>query len=375
MVDHATMRKEYLVGTLLVEFLVSRELITLTNDLDLSTIYAKKKKGCYYYPKSLYAICNFDIHLLPVKLNLPMVCEPVDWCKRNDIAESITDLYGGYLSSPVGDFYLQRYRLLTSRDYEHFSISLGQGYQELCNAMNHLQKQVFTINIDMLNFIKNNYDLLVQSGLLMPRILASLNISEAVMQLRMSYLEDQSLMKEFSFKELLMEFMVRVQRARYEVFIINLASAYSGYKFYLPAFLDFRGRIYRAGVLHFHERDLARCLLVYDNIGYSYHDMDDKEQDHSLFILSSAAAFHYKKFNSYNDASEWFLKQFKSIASSDESLIQFSVDASNPYQFISKVICLTGGQINRSFTNSNHTRCISKCISDHGLLLVRSRNS
>lgn len=37
-----------------------------------------------------------------------------------------------------------------------------------------------------------------------------------------------------------------------------LASAYEGYQFYLPSFIDFRGRIYRSGILHFHERDLAR---------------------------------------------------------------------------------------------------------------------
>lgn len=30
--------------------------------------------------------------------------------------------------------------------------------------------------------------------------------------------------------------------------------------------------------------------------------------------------------------------------SSDESLIQFAVDASNPYQFISKVLCIEGGK-------------------------------
>ncbi|GKE67436.1 hypothetical protein Tco_1521597 [Tanacetum coccineum] len=31
---------------------------------------------------------------------------------------------------------------------------------------------------------------------------------------------------------------------------------------FLPAFIDFRGRIYRSGILHFHERDLARSLPI-----------------------------------------------------------------------------------------------------------------
>ncbi|KAK7326258.1 hypothetical protein VNO80_33073 [Phaseolus coccineus] len=53
-----------------------------------------------------------------------------------------------------------------------------------------------------------------------------------------------------------------IQQARYERFILRLAQAYDGYQFYLPVFLDFRGRIYRCGLLHFHERDLVRSLII-----------------------------------------------------------------------------------------------------------------
>lgn len=38
---------------------------------------------------------------------------------------------------------------------------------------------------------------------------------------------------------LLKQFMIDIQRARYESFIIDVASAYVGYDFYLPTFLDF----------------------------------------------------------------------------------------------------------------------------------------
>ncbi|KAL2905158.1 putative DNA-directed RNA polymerase [Bienertia sinuspersici] len=58
--------------------------------------------------------------------------------------------------------------------------------------------------------------------------------------------------------------------ARYKDFIFELASAYAGYQLYLPAFLDFRGRIYRCGILHFHERDLARSLIQIDDDGRKY---------------------------------------------------------------------------------------------------------
>jgi len=33
----------------------------------------------------------------------------------------------------------------------------------------------------------------------------------------------------------------------------------------MQAFIDFRGRIYCAGVLHFQERDLSKSLLVFFN--------------------------------------------------------------------------------------------------------------
>src|SRR5665811_2438480 len=57
-----------------------------------------------------------------------------------------------------------------------------------------------------------------------------------------------------------------IQRARYEDFIINLATALEEYTFWFPAFIDFRGRIYRTGILNFHERDLARSLLLFSSI-------------------------------------------------------------------------------------------------------------
>lgn len=53
-----------------------------------------------------------------------------------------------------------------------------------------------------------------------------------------------------------------IQQARYESLIIEMSKAYAGYNFYLPAFLDFRGRIYRSGVLHFHEMTEAIYRLL-----------------------------------------------------------------------------------------------------------------
>lgn len=112
----------------------------------------------------------------------------------------------------------------------------------------------------------------------------------------MSYLENPSLANLTNSQDLLKDFMGRIQRARYETFIINLASAYEGYRFYLPTFLDFRARIYRAGVLHFHERDLARSLIVFSDSPYQNSQLDSDKEEYIHMVLTSAAAFHYKKF-------------------------------------------------------------------------------
>ena len=99
--------------------------------------------------------------------------------------------------------------------------------------MNILQSQAFEINKDVLTFINQNYDRLVKSGLLMPSFLASLNIKEATDLLRKSFFQEPSVMNICTYNKLLNEFLKRVQRARYETFILNLASAYEGYRFYL----------------------------------------------------------------------------------------------------------------------------------------------
>lgn len=131
----------------------------------------------------------------------------------------------------------------------------------MCNVLNELQSQVFEINSQVLLYLQENRDKLEDVGLLMKRSLANVNLFEASDLLRICYFNDKFVKDVCSCNVLLTELFKRVQKARYEDFVLTLASAYEGYKFYLPAFVDFRGRIYRAGVLHFHERDFSRCLI------------------------------------------------------------------------------------------------------------------
>ncbi|KAL0386617.1 UNVERIFIED_CONTAM: putative DNA-directed RNA polymerase [Sesamum latifolium] len=167
-----------------------------------------------------------------------MVCKPVEWKSTVVNPTTLAEVRGGYLSQPTGDIY-HRYRLLTSHDNSHFFIKLEpdsrHGLLTIMPVINKLQAIPFEIHREGLSFILNNRDYLEECGILMPRFLASLNLKNASDILRKIYAEDES--------------------------IKNVS--YEGYQFYLPSFIDFRGRIYRSGILHFHERDLARSLIVF----------------------------------------------------------------------------------------------------------------
>ncbi|KAG6621672.1 hypothetical protein I3842_Q008800, partial [Carya illinoinensis] len=319
-------------GSGLVQFMEERKLISLMSDLS-GSVRVMKKKGSYFLPSYLYAVCNFDISLLPIKLNLPMVCKPRDWTSArpgNQIPRYLSDLSGGYLSGPTGGLY-DRYRLLSSGDINHFYIYIGgeTNYKKLCLVMNKLQGQAFQINSLWLKYLEDNVDLFVESGLLMPRFLSSMNIKDVTNLLREFHMKDEVINKLCGFNELLHTLSKNIQRSRYENLIIKLAKAYDGYHFYLPAFLDFRGRIYRSGVLHFHERDLARSLIVFADFK-SQGTCDEK-------TLFEAAAFHYKSFDSVEDGLYWITHDF--LSQSDE-VFMYDREAKRPFQFHAHIMAL-----------------------------------
>lgn len=311
-----------------------RKLITLINNAD-GTVQVKKKKGFYYLPRHLYALCNFDMSLLPIKLNLPMVCPPLEWSYAGPPGQkpiNLSDLTGGYLSTPTGCIY-DRYRLLSSGDVNHFYIDIGKGenYHDLCCVMNALQRQAFQINSAWLKYILENEELFVSNGLLMPKFLANMNIKDVSILLREFHIKDEVINKLFSFSELLRTLCSNMQRARYEELIFKLASAYDGYQFYLPAFLDFRGRIYRSGILHFHERDLARSLIV-------FADSESKDDNNNKMCFFPAAAFHYKSFDSIKEGIDWLDDNLTQIGANP---IDYAQRAKRPFQFMANIISFT----------------------------------
>jgi hypothetical protein len=260
------------IGVALVEFLVERDLMVLENTDNLN-VPIQKKKGKYFLPKHLFAICNFDVSLLPIKFNLPMVCEPLPWGSAlldNLIPKYLSDLRGGYLSGITGA--ISRYNLLSTGDINHYYIDISHNYHTLCDVMNKLQNQPFKISKHMLTYIKKYKEMFVNFGLLMPEPLGRVNLKKLGISLRESYIHNSDIVKIYSYAELLEILHKDVNRAQYESMLLNIAEAYDDFQIYLPAFMDFRGRIYRSGILHFHERDLARSFIQFDisNIRYSH---------------------------------------------------------------------------------------------------------
>ncbi|GLJ46000.1 hypothetical protein SUGI_0968820 [Cryptomeria japonica] len=101
--------------------------------------------------------------------------------------------------------------------------------------------------------------------------------------------------------------------------------------------MDFHGRIYRIGVLHFHKRDLARSLIIFSSDAQAPELT--KHDEMSLRIqLACAAAFKYKKFSSLNNAYSWYIQNREQMIELDESLIHLALKASDPFQFIAKVL-------------------------------------
>ncbi|XP_019435869.1 PREDICTED: uncharacterized protein LOC109342314 [Lupinus angustifolius] len=322
--------------------MIERKLIHIETIDDNKAVVKEKGKG--YVKSNLFAVCNFELNLIPLKLNLPMVCKPSDWRHESEMnfvfndykmkdTFMLSNLRGGYLSDPTIEIY-NRFSLITSHNLSNFNIELHESkYKELCIILNGLQNQGFQINKDVLEFIKKNRTTFEKEGLMMPRILAHVNLKEANDHLRISYFLNKPIKSTCSLSDLLKELAKQMQAARYDDLIIRLASAYEDFVFYLPAFMDFRGRIYRSGILHFHERDLSKSLLIFSNNPQEGSNMFTKD------IVSSSAAFKYKKFYHYDDALQWYKEKKSLIYTSDESLISFAKDASDPFQFIAKVLC------------------------------------
>ena len=90
---------------------------------------------------------NFDLSILPIKLNLPMVYPPLPWQYTKDVSSTevpstFDDMEGGYLSRLSIEVY-NRFRLLTSRNYSNFYIKLTSPNECVRNKVSLINEMIF----------------------------------------------------------------------------------------------------------------------------------------------------------------------------------------------------------------------------------------
>lgn len=154
------------------------------------------------------------------------------------------------------------------------------------------------INAEVLSFLEKHRGVLESCNLLMPSYLLNLNIAKVRRGLQNLFKEGGN--EELSFASVWSVLDKRIQQARYEQYILKLARAYAGSTMYFPAFIDFRGRISRSGILHFHERDLVRSLLCFSKVP---SEMSQYHYELGFRIMKEAAAYHYRAFSRHGSAS------------------------------------------------------------------------
>lgn len=289
---------------------------------------------------------KIDVPSIPLASKLPMIVTPIPWGvgvedsypSKIDGVSSLPRLVGGYLNPATSDI---GFRLLTTKDASHYYAVFNTDRYEsrLCKTLSQLQSVGFMINKDMKEFIHNNMDSLVDAGMLMPTYLARVNISKLRRALQ-KFIDDNKYVS-YKFTTLWSILDKRVQQARYEKYVMDLANMYEGYTLYFPAFIDFRGRIYRSGILHFHERDIVRSLICFEEP----KKVVSSNYEHAYRTLLEATAYHHKTFNNRKDAIAWSKETSNRLSRLDDkewvcSVIELSSKSKNPYQFISNIMFL-----------------------------------
>jgi DNA-directed RNA polymerase len=187
----------------------------------------------------------------------------------------------------------------------------------------------------------SDYDLLVKAGLLMPKAFARMDHLAVGGILRSAMSNNPDIVSKYTFYDLLSILTKNIQRARFESFLIKLAEALDGYDIYFPVYLDFRGRIYRAGICNFHERDLVKAMLVFAPFSGG-QDLTSEEME----TLHIATAFQFKKFPNYEAASNsnWYASELQRENLEKSSLYKLAGRARHPFQFLSNMTLLSDYQ-------------------------------
>jgi hypothetical protein len=217
----------------------------------------------------------------------------------------------------------------------------------------------------MLDWIQHNYDMLIKLGILVSESYSNNHPTEMVYKeynaLKQRLVEESSSMLEAYAVENSEEgdlehppismayfnYKVELKKAERlnswsitQNYTLKIAKMYANVgPIYFPVFLDFRGRIYRPGLLNIQASSLARSLLMWAQSPESYEVL---LKPHSSFFNQLFLNYYYnvaqscKRFSSYDDAVVWAKQRFV-----DGSIFHYfdsGVELEDPLQFASLVL-------------------------------------
>src|SRR5882672_2943346 len=254
------------IGTALLDLVLENVDILIEKD----TIYDYIEKKNY---KIISIKHDYRDELLRRSIStvmLPMIVKPLDW-KINDINYNLSknqsqDLVGGgYLTQEMKRI-VNKYNTFIKQSYKNENKSVVGSIQ--VDTINYLNKQKFRINKEMLEFLLLEFYSGVDSIIFknknrlhpLTEKLSKLDIDKNV-DVKKEILSHNSLY-----------YLYRN--------ILGLAVIFEDITFYLPTFMDFRGRIYSyVHYLNYQGTDIARslfefvegCILNKNNINVVYH--------------------------------------------------------------------------------------------------------
>jgi DNA-directed RNA polymerase len=252
-----------LIDSVLVKLsIISSETVTI--DKESSTIISLKSNYIEILSKD---------GLDPMKL--PMVCPPLK-CDK--------DHQGGYLTEAVRYYNNKNLDIIHQNPLNKFS---SEPSQMQYDSINHLNKQAFVINKDVLNFILTEWEREDNNG-----IFGEYNKKREKPQKLLPF------HKEYK--------KIQTHNSLFWTYrnIINIATIYQDYTIYLPTYMDFRGRIYPyIPYLSYQGNDLARGLLNFA------HNEPITEKGFEYMIIYMAGVYGLSS-ETFENRISWFHNNF-----------------------------------------------------------------
>lgn len=294
---------------LMYQFFGARELIKYILELVLSefcqetTIEGKSTRIHKYVLKQDLPIEVFFQHL-------PMICTPRNFEYRGE------RLVGGYLATE----HLQHvvYCTISAKDLRFFNVAPNE---RLLKVLNLMQSVKFRINKELLLDILNNKDFYIKQGLLTEPFPDGMS-PEAYFKLECNKVSVEQY-KTFKSQELWAAITERATNLARENSILELAKVFLNFDLYFTCYLDFRGRIYRPGLLNIQGCALGKALLTspyfdpkdikgvigYDGLLQNNFFWDNNKYVYNQFIGSISKLNNVNELTSYNKAKSLYIKK------------------------------------------------------------------